>query len=408
MDQSTDVLVRQINGKVDKDTVLSFETSNVSNSGENLVTELVVELPSDILLTYHIYFEFLLSTKERFISEPLIAEEVSVPALDQFNNPIVDGRKATIVRYKIPRYPTMIPGVMLVNVKATNDTITIYKSKVASLTVDDSVNSQFGDRYYRGDLLDYLVRTKIDSFSYKEGWLIGLLKIPETGELIEIGRYPINPLFPTVEAAQDFAVSDEGTVGQLLAVLNQIEGNPPTTTGYFINPDRTITKILTVDSASYPDLHYKPRINTDVDPGILQPNPSEELLDGFQLSKVAKSGRLSDLLNDRNFSTIKTYEIREAGVIEDDLPSAEGQDILIIDHITFNTALNAGDKFSIELGNDTVGWRTLIDQSIIDVTVSSTSYMIELSYGYTTPDILKITLQSESNNISVDVVYRHS
>lgn len=406
-------IVRYIKGRVDKDSTLVFEKDNVSNSGENLVTELVVELPTEVLLTCRLYFEFLLPTQERFISEPLSAHTETVEDVDQLTRQPIT-RDAIILRYKLPRYVAIVSGNLITNIKATNDSITVYKSKIAVLKVDDSTNSEFDDRYYKGDLLDYIVNNKIDTFDYKEGWLIGYLKIPDTGELVEVTRCPVNPFFESKDAAEDWVLnSGEATKGQLIAVVVQPEGDPygpQLTTAYLVNPDMTLSKVMTEGTVLYEDLLNLPRLNTTIVDGSLEPQESEIIKGTIKLAKVAKTGRISDLINDKHFAIIHTHRIRSAGspVVDHEISaSQDGEYLLNLEKVIFNVGLNEGDQLLIEVGSDDTNWRQMLSQDDIDVTLSATSYVVNQSYGYTLGEHFRVSVVSDSNNISIDIVTNH-
>ena len=162
------VRVKICSGKIDKKSILTFDDQVILNSGENGFTILRVDLPEIILEDYRIYFEFLLPSKERFISINQVPYWDEIEDVDEVTRQPIT-KKVLRVDYRVPRYVARFAGVLLCDVKATNDSVTIFKSKTASLTINQTVESEDDVRYYEGDLLDYLVMNQINDMKYING-----------------------------------------------------------------------------------------------------------------------------------------------------------------------------------------------------------------------------------------------
>ena len=402
--------LKVLSGKVDSQSVLTITPDNIANTGENLVTELKVELPTDILSTYRIYFEFLLPTKQYFISEPLAAVEEELEGIDDTTRQPYS-YKAWVVYYKIPAFVGLIAGPCVVNLKATNDSVTIYKSKTTILTVDQSTNADLADRYFRGDLLDYIVMHKIDTMKYIEGWIHVYTTNPTTQEQIEITKFPVNPLFDSVDAAADWAKnSGESTVGQLVTVVFSPKDDEyaiDRVTGYFINPDYTLSHILTEGATSYLDLIDLPQLDTSSPPGVLSPVESEIITGTIQLASISKTGKSSDMLNDRGLSSLNVVSVTESSV---EVPLNSYPDSLynlILKEVIIINPLDSGASFDISVGQDQ-SWITLLSQSDIDITSSNTSYQIDQYTSYQSGDSLNISILNNSSPINIKVIYSYN
>lgn len=404
------IRLRTLVGKVDKQSVLTITPENVANSGENLVTELAVELPGDLLASYRLYFEFLLPTKQRFISEPLTAKEETINSInEQTRQP--SAYTALVVRYKIPAYVARVAGPLVVNLKATNDSVTIYKSKTFTLKVDDSVNPEYDDRYFQGDLLDYLVIHKIDYMKYIEGYLHVYTTNPTTGESQDVDQFPINPLFDSYDAAADWAMNDdEATIGQLVTVIytppeGEYEGER--VTAYLINPDRTLSHLMTEGYASYEDLIDKPYLNTMDTTGDLEPQEYEQIIDVVKLSKLSKTGKATDVINDRNLVSRRVFNFTEVGTYNYTIMDSmdRGTHITLVG-VDINNPLNPDDVFTISLGNDTDGWTDLLTGDDIDVSLDEVSYTIDQTYDMSIDKELRVVIDSQSTNFNIDVIIK--
>lgn len=400
---------RYINGKVDLNGVLTLSPHIIANAGENLVTQIKIEITQEVLDTYRFYLEFLLPTQTRFISKPLEVSYEDVESKDKYNQPIT--RKALFITYIVPRAVALVSGPVIVDVKATNDSVTIWKSKTYTLEVDSSVDPQDDQRYWDGDLLDYLVMHKPDKLKYVDGWVQVIVINPSTGEEEVVNRFPISPMFEDLDTATDWALNDsEATIGQTVVIpayRNDDPYSPLISRMYIINPDRTLSKVMTQGDMSYRDLNELPILDTTTSGHSLPVSDTEEILGVIKLQKVAKTGKLSDLIGDMNYSVFKMFQVRRSGVIEYNLPTVEGVEVLTLDSVNVNTSIDDSSKFKIEIGIDD-NYRTILDQDDIDLSDDDTSYTIGQQYVYNEGDKLRITLDTSSSNISIDVNIRHS
>ena len=177
---------RQIKGYMDEDAKLVFNKYNVANSGENIATELSFTVPST-LRNYTVYFEFTLPNRMKFVSPPV---KNNLEELDIYNEKDLKYKKQEtfVIRYNLPKFVCFFEGELTMNVKFVNDSNYILKTDVVKFKVGKSVNPEAEDRYFSGDLLDWLTTHKIDLLEFEEGYVIGYATNPSTGEKKEITR----------------------------------------------------------------------------------------------------------------------------------------------------------------------------------------------------------------------------
>lgn len=461
----SNVRLKQLNGIIDDQGVLTITPSKLASQYENMVNEITVELPDEILSTYRVYFDFILPSKERFISEPLVPEVSSKEVINQFTR-LPETKEILIVKYKVNAYVTRFAGPCLLSIKASNDSVTLYKSDLCTLTINSNTDSEIDDRYFRGDLLDYLVARKLDDVEYTNGWMYAyatnptlvktykvnlgpdgksIISVQSGDEIIPVvdrkftindteyvinhyeglisdyvsdgtNEYPINsnkeftlgrlliarfpmivPTFESEEAAADWAKnSGESSIGQFLSALyletdadeDDIEGWK--SVGYIINPDLSLNKLSNDGQVDYSRLENKPTITTNNDPGTLDPLDKEKLgkwtkdEDGhyiyngnINLTRVAKTGKLSDTINDRNFLTSHSIKITNNGTYQFPLKLlTDNYDRDLSGYFTVNKVIInrgfIGEEFSVKYNGE-----TLFDNIEIDM-----SEPMEVELGY--------------------------
>lgn len=213
-------ILRYCTGFLDAHSNLAFDTYHIANSGENLATQIVIQIPAT-LSTFSVYFEFLLPNKERFLSEP-ITPRFEIMNLYNNNTLVMEDQQVLIVRYNLPRYVCAYPGTVSMNLKCVNSSNMVLKSKPVQFQVSNTVNATDSDRYFSGDLLDYLATHMVKDVTYDNGILTFYQYNPSLGVNIPLKSFDIRDAVGN-HPAQDLTEED---VINLKNLINNPETSP--------------------------------------------------------------------------------------------------------------------------------------------------------------------------------------
>lgn len=278
---------RIINGKIDSTGVLTLDDYNLGYPAESNATVLSIPFSREYY-GYDLYYECeLISTKEKFRS---------------FYNKIAEDTKSdeTTIQWTIPYFVVRNPGKILLQIVAVDSNQVVWKTNTVECFSGLSVNAFTDDHYYRReDVLDQLEQSKADNLSYTNGALQLIANKSLVGNSILLV-----PSFDTYEKAKDYAWSVSAFPGERVNVITD------TVKSYIIDTDRSLLEVKFADSApKYDDLINKPILDTTTDPGKLSPDRDEVIEKIIKLSKVSKTGRLSDTINDNNYIRTVSTEL---------------------------------------------------------------------------------------------------
>lgn len=278
---------RIINGKIDSTGVLTLDDYNLGYPAESNATVLSIPFSREYY-GYDLYYECeLVSTKEKFRS---------------FYNKIAKDTKSdeTTIQWTIPYFVVRNPGKILLQVIAVDSNQIVWKTNTVECFSGLSVNAFTDDHYYRReDVLDQLEQTKADNLSYSNGALQLIADKNLVGDSVILV-----PSFSTLKEAETYAWSVSAFPGERINVITD------TVISYIIDKDRSLLKIGISDQIpKYDDLINKPILDTSISPGKLSPSDSEIIERVIELSKVSKTGKLSDTLNDNNYIRVIPIEL---------------------------------------------------------------------------------------------------
>ena len=214
---------RYCTGFMDANSNLAFDTYQIANSGESLATQVVVQIPAT-LESFSVYFEFLLPNKERFLSEP-VAPRFEIMNLYNGNTLVMEDQQVLMVRYNLPKYVCAYPGVVSMNLKCVNSNNMVLKSKPVQFQVANTVNAIDTERYFSGDLLDYLARYMVKDVTYENGILTFYQYNPSLGINIPLHSFDIRDAVGN-HPAQDLTIEE---VAKLKDMINNIVTKPADT-----------------------------------------------------------------------------------------------------------------------------------------------------------------------------------
>lgn len=283
---------RIINGKIDSTGVLTLDDYNLGYPAESNATVLSIPFSREYY-GYDLYYECeLISTKEKFRS---------------FYNKIAKDTKSdeTTIQWTIPYFVVRNPGKILLQIVAVDSNQVVWKTNTVECFSGLSVNAFTDDHYYRReDVLDQLEQSKADNLSYTNG----ALQLIASKNLIG-NSILLVPSFDTYEKAEEYAQSVSAFPGERINVIAD------TVNSYIIDKDRSLLKIGISDQIpKYDDLINKPILDTSTNPGKLSPNNNEVIKGVIKLSKVSKTGRLSDTLNDDNYIRVISIELNSDNI----------------------------------------------------------------------------------------------